>query len=99
MTITVLDEGRAGTPNDVTEPGGGRTRHQCRLRRVLGEEIARFAAADLLSAWLVATNTFAVVSRNVGLSRLRDLVADAGGSLHVESHPGGGTRVSVKVPA
>jgi two-component system, NarL family, sensor kinase len=36
---------------------------------------------------------------HVGLSLLRDLVADAGGSLHVESHPGGGTRVSVKVPA
>jgi hypothetical protein len=99
MTITVLDEGRAGTPNDVTEPGGGPTRRQCQLRRLLGKEIASFAAADLLAAWLVATNTFAVVSRNVGLSLLRDLVADAGGSLHVESHPGGGTRVSVKVPA
>jgi two-component system NarL family sensor kinase len=36
---------------------------------------------------------------HVGLSLLSDLVADAGGSLHVESHPGGGTRVSVKVPA
>jgi len=36
---------------------------------------------------------------HIGLSLLRDLVADAGGSLHVESHPGGGTLVSVKVPA
>ncbi|HEY8676522.1 MAG TPA: ATP-binding protein [Candidatus Dormibacteraeota bacterium] len=34
---------------------------------------------------------------HVGLSLLRDLVADAGGDLHVESHPGGGTRVSVEV--
>ncbi|MGH7722240.1 MAG: sensor histidine kinase [Candidatus Dormibacteria bacterium] len=36
---------------------------------------------------------------HVGLSLLRDLVADAGGSLHVDSRPGGGTRVSVRVPA
>jgi two-component system NarL family sensor kinase len=35
---------------------------------------------------------------HVGLSLLRDLVADAGGALHVESHPGAGTRVSVEVP-
>jgi two-component system NarL family sensor kinase len=35
---------------------------------------------------------------HVGLSLLRDLVADAGGSLRVESHPGGGTDVTVEVP-
>jgi two-component system, NarL family, sensor kinase len=35
---------------------------------------------------------------HVGLSLLRDLVADSGGALHVESRPGGGTRVSVEVP-
>ncbi|HWF57862.1 MAG TPA: sensor histidine kinase [Candidatus Dormibacteraeota bacterium] len=35
---------------------------------------------------------------HVGLSLLRDLVADAGGALHVDSHPGAGTRVSVEVP-
>lgn len=94
----MLDEGRAGTPRDVTEPGGGPTRHQCQLRRLLGKEIARFAAGDLLAAWLVVMDTFAVVSRNAGLRLLRDLVGDAGGGLHVESHPGGGTRVSVEVP-
>jgi signal transduction histidine kinase len=35
---------------------------------------------------------------HVGLSLLRDLVADAGGTLQVVSHPGMGTRVSVRVP-
>jgi two-component system NarL family sensor kinase len=35
---------------------------------------------------------------HVGLSLLRDLVADAGGTLQVVSHPGMGTRVSVQVP-
>src|SRR6202790_3453361 len=35
---------------------------------------------------------------HVGLSLLRDLVADAGGTLLVVSHPGLGTRVSVEVP-
>jgi two-component system NarL family sensor kinase len=35
---------------------------------------------------------------HVGLSLLRDLVADAGGSLHVESAPGEGTSVAVEVP-
>jgi len=35
---------------------------------------------------------------HVGLSLLRDLVADSGGTLHVESRPGEGTRVSVEVP-
>jgi signal transduction histidine kinase len=35
---------------------------------------------------------------HVGLSLLRDLVADAGGTLHVESHPGSGTAVTVVVP-
>jgi two-component system NarL family sensor kinase len=36
---------------------------------------------------------------HVGLSLLRDLVADAGGTLHVESQPAGGTRVAVEVPS
>jgi signal transduction histidine kinase len=35
---------------------------------------------------------------HVGLSLLRDLVADAGGSLRVESAPGRGTSVDVEVP-
>jgi signal transduction histidine kinase len=35
---------------------------------------------------------------HVGLSLLRDLVADAGGTLHVESRPGDGTDVAVEVP-
>jgi two-component system, NarL family, sensor kinase len=35
---------------------------------------------------------------HVGLSLLRDLVADAGGTLHVETRPGGGTAVAVEVP-
>ena len=35
---------------------------------------------------------------HVGLSLLRDLVADAGGTLHVDSHPGAGTLVAVEIP-
>ena len=35
---------------------------------------------------------------HVGLSLLRDLVADAGGTLRVVSRPGGGTEVAVEVP-
>jgi two-component system, NarL family, sensor kinase len=35
---------------------------------------------------------------HVGLSLLRDLVADAGGTLQVDSRPGAGTAVAVEVP-
>lgn len=35
---------------------------------------------------------------HMGLSLLRDLVADAGGTLSVESHPGTGTDVAMEVP-
>ncbi|MEO8898469.1 MAG: sensor histidine kinase [Candidatus Dormibacter sp.] len=35
---------------------------------------------------------------HIGLSLLRDLVADAGGTLRVESQPGNGTRVAAEVP-
>jgi two-component system NarL family sensor kinase len=36
---------------------------------------------------------------HMGLSLLRDLVADAGGTLSVESHPGTGTDVAMEVPS
>jgi signal transduction histidine kinase len=35
---------------------------------------------------------------HVGLSLIRDLVADAGGTLHVDSQPGAGTVLTVEVP-
>jgi len=63
MTMTVLDEGRAGTPTTVTQPRGG-TRPDGLLRRLLRNEVARFAAGGLLAACLVGAGTFVVVSRD-----------------------------------
>ncbi|MDQ6856784.1 MAG: sensor histidine kinase [Candidatus Dormibacteraeota bacterium] len=64
MTMTVLDEGRAGTAaSAVQRTGGGRPRTGL-LRRVLSNEVARFAAGGLLAACLVGAGTFVVVSRD-----------------------------------
>ena len=63
MTMTLLDEGRAGTPTTVTQPRGG-TRPGGLLRRLLRNEVARFAAGGLLAACLVGAGTFVVVSRD-----------------------------------
>ncbi len=64
MTMTVLDEGRAGTPTPVAERVGGSPRRTGLLRRVLRNEVARFAAGGLLAALLVGAGTFFVVSRD-----------------------------------
>ena len=40
-----------------------------------------------------------VASDSFGLRGLRDLAAEAGGTLTVESAPGQGTRVTLEVPA
>ncbi len=64
MTMTVLDEGRAGAPSGAAERAGQRRRATGLLRRVLRNEVARFAAGGLLAACLVGAGTFVVVSRD-----------------------------------
>jgi two-component system NarL family sensor kinase len=64
MTMTALDEGRAGAATAVTEPRGGTRRRHGLLRRLLRNEVARFAAGGLLAACLVGAGTFVVVSRD-----------------------------------
>ena len=64
MTMTVLDEGRAATPAGDTERAGGTPLRPGLLRRVLRNEVARFAAGGLLAACLVGAGTFVVVSRD-----------------------------------
>src|ERR1700680_3725117 len=64
MTMTALDERRAGTATAATEPRGGPRRRRGLLRRLLRNEVARFAAGGLLAACLVGAGTFVVVSRD-----------------------------------
>jgi signal transduction histidine kinase len=64
MTMTVLDEGRAASPNGASPRGGGGQRHPGLLRRLLSNEVARFAAGGLLAACLVGAGTFFVVTRD-----------------------------------
>jgi two-component system, NarL family, sensor kinase len=64
MTMTVLDEGRAATPAGDTERAGSTPLRPGLLRRVLRNEVARFAAGGLLAACLVGAGTFVVVSRD-----------------------------------
>ena len=64
MTMTVVDEGRAGTSSGTAEGAGGSPRRAGLLRRVLKNEVARFAAGGLLAALLVGAGTFVVVSRD-----------------------------------
>ncbi|MDQ6846820.1 MAG: sensor histidine kinase [Candidatus Dormibacteraeota bacterium] len=62
--MTVVDEGRAGTSTATAEGVGGSPRGAGLLRRVLKNEVARFAAGGLLAALLVGAGTFVVVSRD-----------------------------------
>jgi signal transduction histidine kinase len=64
MTMTVLDERRAGGPTGAAGRTGGSPRHTGLLRRALSNEVARFAAGGLLAACLVGAGTFFVVSRD-----------------------------------
>jgi two-component system NarL family sensor kinase len=64
MTMTVVDEGRTGTAAGTTAPARAGPRRSPLLRRVLGNEVVRFAAGGLLAACLVGTGTFFVVSRD-----------------------------------
>jgi signal transduction histidine kinase len=64
MTMTVLDERRAGGPTGAAGRTGGSPRHTGPLRRALSNEVARFAAGGLLAACLVGAGTFFVVSRD-----------------------------------
>ncbi|PZR81818.1 MAG: hypothetical protein DLM65_05135 [Candidatus Aeolococcus gillhamiae] len=64
MTMTVADEGRAGTSTSTAERVEGSPRRAGLLRRVLKNEVARFAAGGLLAALLVGAGTFVVVSRD-----------------------------------
>jgi two-component system NarL family sensor kinase len=76
MTMTVLDESRAGTPTAVAAPRGGTRRHRGLVRRLLRNEVARFAAGGLLAACLVGAGTFVVVSRDAedqAISHAKDI--------------------------
>jgi two-component system, NarL family, sensor kinase len=64
MTMTVLDEGRAGTAAGDTERATAAPSRPGLLRRLLRNEVARFAAGGLLAACLVGAGTFVVVSRD-----------------------------------
>jgi two-component system NarL family sensor kinase len=64
MTMTVLDERRAGSPTALAAPHPGGPRRAGLLARLLRNEVARFAAAGLLVASLVGAGTFVVVSRD-----------------------------------
>lgn len=62
--MTVLDEDAAGPASEVTGPREVSRRSHGLLRRLLGNEVARFAAGGLLAACLVGAGTFVVVSRD-----------------------------------
>ncbi len=64
MTMTVLDKGRAGTSASASVRAGATQHRAGLLRRVLRNEVARFAAGGLLAACLVGAGTFVVVSRD-----------------------------------
>jgi signal transduction histidine kinase len=69
MSMTVIDQRRAGTAGAGTEAAGGeaaraRRRRKSLLGRVMRNEVARFIAGGLLAACLVAAGTFVVVSRD-----------------------------------
>ena len=63
MTMTVLDEGRAGSASGAAQRTGG-GRPPGLVRSVLANEVVRFAAGGLLAACLVGAGTFFVVSRD-----------------------------------
>ncbi len=85
-TVTLLHKGGATPPTAFTETRRGTRRPHGRLRRLLRNEVGRFAAGSLPAARLVRAASFVVIRR------------DAGGCLHVVSRPGGGTRAAVEVP-
>jgi two-component system NarL family sensor kinase len=64
MTMTLLDEGRAASSSGAARRSGDGRRPTGLLRRVLRNEVARFAAGGLLAACLVGAGTFFVVSRD-----------------------------------
>jgi two-component system NarL family sensor kinase len=64
MTMTLLDQRRDAPPTAATEPLVAARRPRSLLRRVLRNEVARFAAGGLLAACLVGAGTFMVVSRD-----------------------------------
>ncbi|HEY8755723.1 MAG TPA: sensor histidine kinase [Candidatus Dormibacteraeota bacterium] len=64
MTMTLVDEGRAASPAAGAEPRVEARRPRGLLRRVLRNEVVRFAAGGLLAACLVGAGTFMVVSRD-----------------------------------
>ena len=63
MTMTVLDEGRAGAAG-TTDPARGTPPRAGLVGRMLRSEVSRFAAGGLLAACLVGAGTFVVVSRD-----------------------------------
>ena len=62
--MTVLDEARGGTTAGAAEEVAGGPSRARLLRRVLRNEVVRFAAGGLLAACLVGAGTFVVVSRD-----------------------------------
>lgn len=62
--MTLLDEREARAAETAPAPVTRVLRRHGRLRKLLGSEVARFAAGGLLAALLVGAGTFVVVSRD-----------------------------------
>ena len=74
------------------------TELNARLRVAMDAEFAQLAVTDDGRGYDAAEARERAAEGHFGLRGLESLVEDAGGTMTVQSQPGGGTRVDVEVP-